>query len=402
MDRRGARGGASCASTPTSTTSSPVDTRRLAARSPAGRRARGAGASSRALRRRLRARALRRRHRPAGPHQERGPRPRRTRRAAPRSASPPPHCRERLSALFTNRRVTPPPSARARGRPVPALLRPLGIAPAPPSSFTCPSAPAAPTRRMDEFLVEPASSRATALVALNPGAGRADKRWPVDALRRASRERLAARGGRPRAPALGARTRTHLARADPRRARRARAMLAPPTDLDELAAPAAPRARSWWPPTRGRCTWPPRSARRASASTARRPPRATAPTGARHRALQSPDGTHGRARRRTRCSRRRSELLDARDGARVSRLSRHDHRVERGGAPPRVPRERGLGRRDRRGRRGVAATRRRRSRASSPITSSVRPWPGFAAQKNFAHRAGDAATGSSRSTPTSA
>jgi lipopolysaccharide heptosyltransferase I len=139
------------------------------------------------------------------------------------------HCRERLNVLFTNRRVAPPD-----GHVVEqylALLRPLGIEPAPPV-FHVPLRPAA-ERRMEEFLGEHGVKRTDTLVALNPGAGRADKRWPI-AHFVALAERLAVEC-EARLLVLWGPEEAHLARAI-RDGVSARALLAPPTDLDELAA----------------------------------------------------------------------------------------------------------------------------------------------------------------------
>jgi heptosyltransferase-1 len=107
------------------------------------------------------------------------------------------HCRERANALFTNRRVALP------ARPIHvveenlALLAGLGIdraavgAPA----FPVPVDPAAEgviARVLEKEGVKPE----TPLVVLNPGAGRANKRWGVDAHRRVG-DALARRlGGR--------------------------------------------------------------------------------------------------------------------------------------------------------------------------------------------------------------
>src|SRR5206468_4705357 len=87
-------------------------------------------------------------------------------------------CRERLNALFTNRRVLPPVSARHVVEQYLALLAPLGIEPGSPE-FVVP-VPAAAERRMDELLLKEGVKPGDRLVALNPGAGRPDKRWPVE------------------------------------------------------------------------------------------------------------------------------------------------------------------------------------------------------------------------------
>jgi len=100
--------------------------------------------------------------------------------------------RERLNCLFTNRHVTPPPSAVHVVEQYLALLAPLGIAPSAPE-FHVPSRPEA-ERRMEEFLGEHGVKRQDLLVALNPGAGRENKRWPVAHFRTLA-ERLGAEPG---------------------------------------------------------------------------------------------------------------------------------------------------------------------------------------------------------------
>jgi len=86
-------------------------------------------------------------------------------------------CRE-FSALFTNRRVTPPATARHVIEQYLALLEPLGVRPAA-IEFPLPRDAAAEARVHAFFVgwgVEPRGR----LVVLLPGAGRADKRWPAD------------------------------------------------------------------------------------------------------------------------------------------------------------------------------------------------------------------------------
>ena len=139
-------------------------------------------------------------------------------------------CRERLNALFTNRRVLPPPSAAHVVEQYLSLLAPLGLAPGTPE-FHVPVRPAA-DRRMEEFLVEHGVKRGDRLVAINPGASRADKRWPLPHLT-ALADRLAAECGA-RILLVWGPQEAHMAR-QIRDGLSARALLAPPTDLDELA-----------------------------------------------------------------------------------------------------------------------------------------------------------------------
>ena len=249
-------------------------------------------------------------------------------------------------------------------------------------SSTCPSAPAA-DRRMEDFLVEqgvkrprPAGRDQSRARAARTSAGRSR-------ISRALADRLATRGGRAPPRCSGAPTR----RTWPGEIRDglagARALLAPPTDLDELAAPAAPRRahdrqrHGAAAPGGGARHAVPRPLR-ADARRAQRALRAAlprAPEPRRHAWRASASGAVFDAALRA-CS--------TRGGPRVSRLTRDHHRVERGGAAARLPRERGVGRRDRGGRRRVDAT--RRSQIAREFTDSVwvRPWPGFAVQKNFA------------------
>src|SRR5262249_40612065 len=112
-----------------------------------------------------------------------------------------------------------------------ALLEPLGIPPGPPE-FHLPLRPAA-ERRMEEFLGEHGFKRRDRLVAINPGAGRPDKRWPVAHLTTVA-ERLASEC-EARILLLWGPDEGHMARQIPA-GMPARAILAPPTDLDELTA----------------------------------------------------------------------------------------------------------------------------------------------------------------------
>lgn len=107
-------------------------------------------------------------------------------------------CREKGNALFTNRRVSLPPG------PIPvveenlALLSALGIprGQVGPPVFTLPADPAA-EGVIARFLEKEGVKPETALVALNPGSGRASKRWTIEAYRRVG-EQLARRlGARP-------------------------------------------------------------------------------------------------------------------------------------------------------------------------------------------------------------
>src|SRR5204862_6330995 len=85
--------------------------------------------------------------------------------------------REPLGTLFTNRRVSPSPSARHVVEQYLALLEPLDIT-THRLQFSLPVVPAAEAR-VDEWLAGAGLKPQRRLVVLNPGAGRADKRWPA-------------------------------------------------------------------------------------------------------------------------------------------------------------------------------------------------------------------------------
>jgi ADP-heptose:LPS heptosyltransferase len=141
------------------------------------------------------------------------------------------HCRERLNCLFTNRRVRPPARAVHVVDQYLSLLVPLGVEPGP-VEFHVPI-PALAERRMDEFLGEQGVKRHDLLVAINPGAGRDNKRWPVAHFRRLA-DRLAQEPD-VRVLLLWGPDEIHMAR-QIRDGLHPRAILAPPTDLHELAA----------------------------------------------------------------------------------------------------------------------------------------------------------------------
>jgi lipopolysaccharide heptosyltransferase I len=141
-------------------------------------------------------------------------------------------CRERWNALFTNRRVTPPGSARHVVEQYLALLAPLGIEPGP-AEFHVP-VPAAADRRIEELLVKEGVKPGDRLVAINPGAGRPQKQWSV-ARFAALAERLATEAGA-RLLLLWGPDEAHMAREISLALPGHSALLAPPTDLGELAA----------------------------------------------------------------------------------------------------------------------------------------------------------------------
>jgi lipopolysaccharide heptosyltransferase I len=137
--------------------------------------------------------------------------------------------REPLSVLFTNRRVVPPPSACHVVEQYLALLAPLGITERR-LEFHLPVTPAAEAA-MEQWLAARGLKPHRRLVVLNPGAGRADKRWPVEHFGTLARRLTQDAGahvlvtwgpGEERAAAA-------IAAAAP-------AALAPPTDLTTLPA----------------------------------------------------------------------------------------------------------------------------------------------------------------------
>jgi lipopolysaccharide heptosyltransferase I len=140
-------------------------------------------------------------------------------------------CRERVNALFTNRHVTPPPSARHVVDQYLALLRPLGVTPAR-VVFRLPSRETA-EERVEEFFAMAALKPHGRVVVLNPGAGKPAKRWPVERFAELA-TRLGAEAGA-RVLVIWGPGEEPAARAI---ARAPGATLAPPTDLDALVAVA--------------------------------------------------------------------------------------------------------------------------------------------------------------------
>jgi lipopolysaccharide heptosyltransferase I len=138
--------------------------------------------------------------------------------------------REPLHALFVNRRVRPPAAARHVVEQYLALLGPLDVGPAR-LEFRLPTAPAAEAR-VEEWLATAGLKPHRRLVVLNPGAGRPDKRWPVDSFAALAR-RLAHEADAHAVVAWGPGEEA-AARAIVERS--GTAVLAPPTDLDALLA----------------------------------------------------------------------------------------------------------------------------------------------------------------------
>lgn len=137
--------------------------------------------------------------------------------------------RERLSGLFTNRHVSPPPSARHVVDQYLSLLQPLGAMPAR-AVFRLPAREQA-EGRIEEFFAAAGLKRQGRVVVLNPGAGKPGKRWPVERF-----VELATRLGRE----VGSRVLVLWGPGEESAARAIAeapgAMLSPRTDLDELIA----------------------------------------------------------------------------------------------------------------------------------------------------------------------
>jgi lipopolysaccharide heptosyltransferase I len=139
-------------------------------------------------------------------------------------------CREPLNALFTNRRVQPPASARHIVDQLLSLLAPLG-GPAGSPMFRLPSEPAAEAAA-GAFLTGHGLTEEDRIVVLNPGAGRADKRWPVARFGELAR-RLHLEVGATVIVAWGP---SEMDQARSITAAAPAALLAPPTNLEGLVA----------------------------------------------------------------------------------------------------------------------------------------------------------------------
>jgi heptosyltransferase I len=139
-------------------------------------------------------------------------------------------CREPLNALFTNRRVEPPAAARHVVDQHLALLAPLHVTD-PVREFRLP-VDAASEARADEFLAAAGCKPDRRLVVVNPGAGRPDKRWPVERFRQLA-ERVGEDTGAFVLVVWGPGEETAGRRIAPDGGR---AVFGPPTNLDELVA----------------------------------------------------------------------------------------------------------------------------------------------------------------------
>ena len=107
------------------------------------------------------------------------------------------HCRERASARFTNRHVTPPPEALHVVEQYLAVAAGLGVdlAVVGPPRFVIPN-DAAAEASVARWLEEEGIKPGTCLTLLNPGSGGDHKRWAVEAFRRLGEELAVRLGGR--------------------------------------------------------------------------------------------------------------------------------------------------------------------------------------------------------------
>ncbi len=141
-------------------------------------------------------------------------------------------CHERLNTLFTNRHVTPPREAVRVVDQYLSILEPLGIRPGP-AEFHIP-VPAEAERRMEEFLVDQGVKPGDRVVAINPGAGRVRKQWPLSHFHDLA-ERLITETGA-RVLVLWGPNEEHMARQITLGLPGHAAMMAPRTDLGDLSA----------------------------------------------------------------------------------------------------------------------------------------------------------------------
>lgn len=139
-------------------------------------------------------------------------------------------CRERADALFTNRRVLPSPRARHVVGQYLSLLGALGIDPPARGRFDLP-VDAAAEHTIDAALAAAGLKPRDRLVILNPGAGRAGKKWPVEQF--AELATRIARDGVGRVMTLWGPGELDAAEAI---SRGGRAVLAPATDIPGLVA----------------------------------------------------------------------------------------------------------------------------------------------------------------------
>jgi lipopolysaccharide heptosyltransferase I len=142
--------------------------------------------------------------------------------------------REPLSALFLTDRVSPSAEARHVVDQYLTVLEPLGVR-APTVDFGV-AVRATAEARVEEFFEAAGLKRQGRLVVINPGAGRADKRWPVERFR-ALAQRLAQEAKAAVLVVWGpGEQQAAAAIADAGAAGCVGAVLAPPTSIAELIA----------------------------------------------------------------------------------------------------------------------------------------------------------------------
>lgn len=201
--------------------------------------------------------------------------------------------REPLSALFTNRRLAPPATARHIVEQYLALLGALDIR-EPVVDFQLP-ADAGAEARMDEFFASVGLKPRDVVVVLNPGAGRADKRWPVERFC-ALAGRLADEKAVTVLVAWGP-GEEPLARAIVEGVGPPRALLAPPTDVAELVAllrrAGATVSGDSGPLHLAAAVGSPCVGLYRPSATTWNDAGRNGPWGTRHRVVQSPDGSVG-------------------------------------------------------------------------------------------------------------
>jgi lipopolysaccharide heptosyltransferase I len=138
-------------------------------------------------------------------------------------------CRERANALFTNRRIAPPPAARHVVDQNLSLLDAIGVPYLPQREFQVPHDVAADTA-IEAFLAASGTKPGDRVVVINPGAARPEKRWPTERFAAVTRELLT--GSHARVIVLWGPEEADTARA----IARVGATLAPATDLPAMVA----------------------------------------------------------------------------------------------------------------------------------------------------------------------
>ena len=198
-------------------------------------------------------------------------------------------CHERLNTFFTNRHVTPPPEAVRVVDQYLSILGPLGITPGP-AEFHVP-VPQEARRRMGDYLAKEGVKRGDRVVAINPGAGRVSKQWPVAHFRELA-ERLITEA-QARVLLLWGPDEADMARRIGLGLSGHAVLTAPPTDLGELSA-LLERTSLMIASDTGPLHLAAALGTPALGLYGPTPAARNAPYGPRCRGLQSPDGTMAR------------------------------------------------------------------------------------------------------------